>query len=213
MSDSMKNFFDYDKKHIKILLRILFVAALCLCVGTATHYYSSARPKNIYDRAQRAITKGDYYKAEQLLEKIEDYADAGTILRQIADENIVFQCIQNNRGQEDLERLLQVYQVEMYEEQEGYAVVLTFGLSGDDGDTLVRQALFLSENDYQLYHSPISFADGTSLKKEEDRDTYEKIEKYRENKKNVADVSNDRINNILQQGIQVQTYEAPGRSS
>lgn len=199
--------FGYDKKHVRILLRVLFVAALCLGVGTATHYYSSARPKDIYEKAQKKIEEGDYYEAEQLLKDIEDYGDAGELRRQIADENIVFKCLKNGSVQEDVANLLQVYQVEMYKEKNGeYAVVITFGLLGEDGETMVRKVLFTYDDGYKIYHSSISSSESGNLKTEEDKQTYAEIERYRTEYENSSHASIDRINRVLKRNLEIQIY-------
>ncbi len=195
--------FSYDKKHVKILLRVLFVAALCLGVGTATHYYSSSVPKDTYSEAKEALAEGNYLEADKLLKDIEEYADSMDIRKQISDELIVFKCIDAIKKYDDKSIILQVYDAEIYNE-DVKKVILSYGVPGNDGDTIIYRALFTEQDgEYIMHNAPITSFESGNIKNDNDKDTLNEIIRLRSERTDLSVANIDRVNEIVDLGIDV----------
>lgn len=187
----------YNKKHMKILLRLLFVVLLCFAVGMGTHYYSAMLPKDIYVEAKKALDKGDYREAELKFADIPGYADVDDIVREIRDEAALFRCIHILEGKQNTD-ILQVYYSEIYNTEDENILILSYGISGELKDTIIYRAMFKEQNgEYILINSPIESTENSSHMTEVDKETYALMNSIRQENDNVSTASLDRINHLL----------------
>ena len=191
-----------NKRHLKILIAIFIGAIACLIVGFATHYVSAALPRDRYADAKKALDKGDYVEADKLLRGLDEYADAGEIREEIEDEMDMFFCLDMVKEEYSYDKILQVYTVEKYDADKE-TLVISYGVPGENGDTIAYRAVFVKADEYKLFNSPFIFEDG-DIKKKTDIESFEYVLECRNSYSDCSKVKMSRVNKLLDEGVEVE---------